>query len=266
VGLLSDALESLVNFAAAILALVMISVAARPPDEEHAYGHGKAEYFASGVEGALILLAAASILVSAARRLLEPRPIADAPIGIAISLGASLVNFVVARILLGAGRRFDSIALEADAKHLLTDVWTSCGVAVGVLLVALTGWNVLDPVIALVVAGAIVYTGIQLVRRSVLGLMDTALPQDEQRAIRAVLDRYEADGIRFHALRTRQAGARRFVSVHVLVPGDWSVHRGHELLERLEAEVRAAAPRAHVFTHLEPLEDPASWKDQEIAS
>ncbi len=266
VGLFSDAIESLVNFAAAIMALAMITVAARPPDEEHAYGHGKAEYFASGVEGALILLAAVSIIVSAIRRFAEPRPIEGATVGIAVSLVASFVNFIVARILLRAGRRFDSIALEADAKHLLTDVWTSCGVAAGVLGVALTGWNVFDPVIALAIGAAIVHTGVQLVRRSVLGLMDTALPPDEQLAIRRALNAYEAEGIRFHALRTRQAGTRRFVSVHVLVPGDWSVRRGHQLVERIEADVRRAAPRVHVFTHLEPVEDPASWKDQGLSA
>ncbi len=175
------------------------------------------------------------------------------------------MNFVVARILLRAGRRFDSIALEADAKHLLTDVWTSCGVAAGVLGVALTGWNVLDPVIALAVGAAIIYTGVHLVRRSVLGLMDTALPEEEQLAIRKALDAYETQGIRFHALRTRQAGMRRFVSVHVLVPGAWSVRHGHEVVEQIEADVRKAAPRVHVFTHLEPVEDPASWKDQHLS-
>jgi cation diffusion facilitator family transporter len=266
IGLLSDALESLVNFAAALLALTMITIAARPPDEEHAYGHGKAEYFASGAEGGLILAAAGSIVVSAVRRLLAPRPIEEAAVGVAVSLAASLVNLFVARILLRAGTRSGSIALEADARHLLTDVWTSCGVAAGVLAVSITGWHALDPVIALVVAGAIVQTGVQLMRRSVLGLMDTSLPPAEREAIRAVLAAHENDGIQFHALRTRQAGTRRFVSMHVLVPGDWSVARGHELLERIEADVRAAAPRVHVFTHLEPIEDPSSWKDESLSA
>jgi cation diffusion facilitator family transporter len=261
VGLLSDALESLVNLAGALMALAMLIVAARPPDEDHAYGHGKAEYFSSVLEGTLILAAALSIGVAAVRRLLEPRPLAQIGLGLGISIVASLLNLAVAVVLLRAGRRHRSITLEANARHLLTDVWTSAGVVVGVGAVALTGWQRLDPVVALVVAGNVVRTGLGLVRRSVSGLMDTALPAGEVQALRDVLARHAESGARFHALRTRQAGPRRFVSVHVLVPGDWTVARGHQLLERIEADIRAAVDNASVLTHLEPLDDPSSWED-----
>jgi cation diffusion facilitator family transporter len=264
VGLLADALESGVNLVAAIFTLLMLSVAARPPDEGHPHGHGKAEYFASGAEGMLVLLAAIGISWTASRRLLSPQPIADAPLGVLISTLASGVNFAVARVLLRAGRRHHSIALEADAHHLMTDVWTSAGVLAGIGAVALTGWQRLDPIIALAVAVQIVWTGVKLVRRSALGLLDTALPPAELAAVRAVLERHVGPEVQFHALRTRQAGARRFVTVHVLVPGEWTVRRGHALLEQLEEEVRAAVPNVTVLTHLEALEDPASFEDQAL--
>jgi cation diffusion facilitator family transporter len=264
VGLLSDALESVVNLVAAIIALVMLTIAARPPDEEHAYGHDKAEYFSSGVEGALILVAAASIIAAAVPRLLTPQPIEQVGIGLGVSLAASAINLGVALVLRRAGRHYQSITLEADAEHLLTDVWTSAGVLVAVGLVALTGWQRLDPLIALVVAANIIWSGVRLVRRSALGLMDTALPDMQRSAIRAIQDHYHAQGIEFHALRTRQAGARAFVSMHVLVPGDWSVQRGHELLEQIEADVRKAVQNVTVFTHLEPLDDPVSWEDTQL--
>jgi len=261
VGLLSDALESLVNLLAAIMALAMLTLAAQPADEEHAYGHSKAEYFSSGVEGALILLAAASIGWTAWDRLLHPQPIEQVGLGLAVSVAASILNFVVARILLAAGRRYHSITLEADAHHLMTDVWTSVGVLVGIAAVALTGWERLDPIIALLVAANIIWTGVQLVRRSALGLLDTALPEEEQAAVRQVLERYVGSEVQFHALRSRQAGARRFISLHVLVPGSWTVQRGHTLLEQIERDIRDALPSVTVFTHLEPLEDLTSWQD-----
>jgi cation diffusion facilitator family transporter len=264
VGLLSDALESLVNLAAAIMALAMLTLAARPPDEEHAYGHGKAEYFAGGVEGALILLAAASIAWTAVPRLVAPQPLEQIGLGLAVSLAASAINLIVARVLLAAGRRFRSIALEADARHLMTDVWTSAGVLAAVGAVAFTGWQRLDPIIALVVAANIIWTGVRLLRQSALGLLDTALPPEEQVAIDAVLARYRSDEVQFHALRTRQAGARSFMSVHVLVPGGWTVQRGHRLLEQIERDIRAAVPGLTVFTHLEPLEDPVSFEDTRL--
>jgi cation diffusion facilitator family transporter len=261
IGLLSDALESGVNLAGAALALGMLTIAARPADEDHAYGHGKAEYFSSGVEGALILIAAVSIAAAAVERLMHPRPLEQIGLGLAVSAFASAVNLGVARVLLRAARQHDSVTLEANAHHLLTDVWTSAGVIVGVMVVAVTGWSPLDPIVALLVAVNIVWTGGRIVRRSVLGLMDTALPETERAALRRALDPYVKDGVEYHALRTRQSGARRFVSLHVVVPGAWTVHRGHELLERLEADVRRAVPNVTVMTHLESLDDPSSWDD-----
>ena len=262
VGLLSAAVESLVNLIGGIMALAMLTIAARPADEDHAYGHGKAEYFSSGLEGGLILVAALSIAAAAIVRLITPKPLQELGMGLVISLGASVVNLVVALLILRAGRKHNSITLEANAHHLLTDVWTSVGVLGGVGVVALSGWRWLDPVVALLVAGNIVWTGISIVRRSVGGLMDTALPDDQVATIRKVFQPYEQTGVQFHALRTRQAGARRFISVHVLVPGNWTVQCGHELLERIEGDIRRAVADAAVFTHLESLDDPASWEDQ----
>ncbi|NTW00404.1 MAG: cation transporter [Oscillochloris sp.] len=265
VGLLSDALESVVNLVAAIVALVVLTVAARPPDEDHAYGHSKAEYFSSGVEGALILVAAASIAYTAIERLFNPQAIEAAGLGLAISVGASAINFVVARVLMQAGHHYHSITLEADAHHLMTDVWTSAGVVVGVTLMAITGWEYLDPLIALLVAANIVWTGVRILQRSALGLLDTALPAEERREVLAVLARYVvSEGVQYHALRTRQAAARRFVSVHILVPGNWTVQHGHQLLDQIEEDIRKALPNTTVFTHLEPIEDPRSFDDQTL--
>jgi cation diffusion facilitator family transporter len=261
VGLLSDALESLVNLVAALMALAMLTIAARPPDEMHSYGYSKAEYFSSGVEGALILLAAVSIIWTAFPRLVSPQPLEQVRIGLIVSALALAVNLGVAHILLNAGRKYHSITLEADAHHLRTDVLTSVGVIVGIGAVVLTGWERLDPIIAFLVAANIIRTGVQLLRRSTLGLMDTALPVTEQDTVKHVLNDYANQGIQYHALRTRQAGARKFLSVHVLVPGDWTVQRGHELLEQLEADIRTAIPGVHVFTHLEPVDDPTAWQD-----
>jgi cation diffusion facilitator family transporter len=264
VGLLSDAAESLVNLLGGCLALAMLTIASRPADEDHAYGHGKAEYFSSGVEGGLILVAAAGITVAAIGRLLQPRPLEAVGLGLTASAVASLINLGVALSLLRAGRRHGSITLETNARHLLTDVWTSAGVIAGVGLVALTDLLWLDPLVALLVAANIVRTGVDIVRRSVHGLMDKALVEADLETVRGILRRYESDGVQFHALRSRQAGARKFVSVHVLVPGQWTVQRGHELLERIEADIRNALPGSTVFTHLESLEDPASWEDQTL--
>ena len=264
VGLLSDAVESIVNLVGAVMALWMLTVAAREPDEEHAYGHSKAEYFSSGVEGTLIVFAAISIAVAAVRRLLVPRPLEDLGIGLAVSTLASAVNFVTARIVLAAGRRFDSVTLQANAHHLMTDVLTSAGVIVALAGVYATGWHVLDPIIGLGVAANIVFTGVRIVNQSVRGLMDTALPAEDLQVLRAAIEKHAAAGVQYHALRSRQSGARKFISVHVLVPGDWTVHRGHELLEQIEHEVHRALPGVSVFTHLESLEDPASWEDQSL--
>jgi cation diffusion facilitator family transporter len=261
VGLLSDAVESIVNLAGATVALAMLTVAAQPPDDEHNWGHDKAEYFASGVEGALILLAAISIAIAGVLRLLHPQPLEKAGLGLLVSTFASVINFAVSRILYDVGKRFDSITLEADARHLMTDVWTSVGVIAGVGLVALTGWTRLDPIVALLVAANIVYTGWRLVQRSVQGLLDSALPPAEAVAVERILAGYRAQGMEFHAVRSRQAAARRFVAMHVLVPGDWTVQRGHELLEHVEHEILGVVPNCSVLTHLEPLEDPRSFDD-----
>jgi cation diffusion facilitator family transporter len=261
VGLLSDALESIVNLVAALMALAMLTVAARPPDEMHAFGYSKAEYFSSGLEGALILVAAASIVWTALPRLITPRPLEQVGIGVGVSIIAAVLNYAVARLLLAASGKYRSITLEADAHHLLTDVWTSAGVVLGVALVFFTGLNRLDPIIAILVGLNILWTGINLLRRSVLGLLDTALPATEEQAVKKILTEYRQDGIHYHALRTRHAGSRSFVSFHVLVPGDWTVQRGHDLLEEVEGKIRGAVPGATVFTHLEPLGDPAAWTD-----
>lgn len=261
VGLLSDAAESSINLIGALLALAVLIIAARPPDEEHAYGHGKAEYFSSGVEGTLIFLAALLIGYEAIARLLNPQPIETPIIGLIVAALASLINLGVSLVLIRKGKENNSITLEADGRHLMTDVWTSGGVILGVAAVALTGWYWLDPLIALAVAINIVWTGFKLVRRSVLGLMDTALPEEDLQKINGIQDIYKKYGVQFHALRSRQAASRRFVSMHVLVPGDWTVQHGHQLLEKIEADIRRALPNITVFTHLESLNDPASWDD-----
>lgn len=261
VGLYSDALESVVNLVGGMMALAMLTIAARPADDDHAYGHSKAEYFSSGVEGSLILVAAVSIAVTAIQRLFNPQPLEQVGVGLLISAAASLVNLGVALLLLRVGKEEQSITLEANAHHLLTDVWTSVGVLVGVAGVVATKWLWLDPVVALLVAANIVWAGSQIVWRSISGLMDPALPSADLATIRQVLVAYEKDNLQFHALRTRQAGVRKFISMHVLVPGAWTVHHGHELLEQLEADIRRALPNSSVFTHLESLDDPASWDD-----
>lgn len=262
VGLLSDALESGVNLVAALVAFWALSFAAKPPDATHAFGHSKAEYFSSGLEGALILLAAVSIGVAAWGHLFHPTRLDELGLGLGLSLAATAVNAGVALVLLRAGRRLRSITLRADAHHLLTDVWTSVGVVLGLLLVKLTGWLVLDPVIALLVAANIVWTGVKLLRETGSGLLDAALPAAEQQIITSVLSSYDSQGIQFHALRTRVAGSRRFVSFHVLVPGEWTVQRGHNLCEEIELAIAKVLLDTHVMTHLEPLEDPISWDDR----
>lgn len=264
VGLLSDALESLVNLAAALIALWVLVASARPPDDDHDFGHEKAEFFASAAEGVLILVAAWAIACQAWERLQAPQPLEAPGLGLAATLAASLVNLGVARVLLRAGREHGSVALEADARHLLTDVWTSAGVIGGVGLAALTGRWELDPLVALAVGAHILVTGASLVRRSAQGLMDPALPPGERGCVETTLRERLPESCTYHALRTRQAGPRRYVSVHILVPGEWSVLRGHQLLEEIEEAIRGRLPGAIVFTHLEPLEDPSSFQDVEL--
>lgn len=265
VGLLSDALETLTNVGGALMALLMLRVAAQPPDEEHAYGHDKAEYFSSGFEGMLIFIAAALIVIEAAPRLWSPHPLSMPALGLVIATVAGLLNLAVALLLARAGRRHDSITLRADASHLMADVWTTAGVIIGVALVALTGWLWLDALVAMVVAVHVLWTGVRLIRESATGLMDAAWPEDEQAILQRVLAEFRAQGgpgeIDFHAIRTRRSASRRFVSFHVLVPGKWSIQRGHDLVERMEERLAQELPQVTAFTHLEPSEDPVSYAD-----
>ncbi|MGY6277511.1 cation diffusion facilitator family transporter [Methylomonas sp. MgM2] len=277
VGLLSDALESLINLVAAVIVLISLSIASRPPDANHAYGHDKIEYFSSGAEGIMILLAAASIAYAAWERLWHPEPLQRLDVGIAISVFASLINLLVARILIGVGRSRKSITLEADGKHLMTDVWTTIGILIGIGIIAVAnhfeatlnlarqlgmdGWEILDPIIAILVALHILWAGMELIQRTVAGLMDAALPDDELAEIIEVLEEFAAaEHIAYHALRTRYAGARRFMSVHLLVPGHWSVQRGHDYVELIEQAITARFDSIDIDTHLEPIEDLASWE------
>jgi cation diffusion facilitator family transporter len=264
VGLLSDALESLVNLAGALVALWMMWVAEQPADEGHAHGHGKAEYFSSAFEGFLIFLAAVAITISAVLRLMNPRPLEALGVGVAVSVVASVINFATARVLLKVGAQRHSVILEADGHHLMTDVWTSVGVIVGVGLASWSGWLWLDPVIAIAVAINIVWTGIKLMRRSASGLMDSSVAPEVLTKLEAVLATYRAKGLEFHALRTRQAGHRAFITVHVLVPGSWTVQRAHDVSETIEVALLAVVPHGVVTTHLEPLEDPVSMLDADL--
>lgn len=261
IGLLSDAAESLINLVAAVVALIVILWATRPADEDHAYGHEKADHLSAGFEGGLIVLAAVSIAYAAINRLLHPAELDVVGLGIAISLVATVLNLVTARLLIRTGREESSAVLHADGRHLMTDVWTSLGVVVGVALVWLTGWQTLDPIIALIVAANIVWTGVGLVRESLAGLMDRALPEEDLAVVNQVLDSYASAEIGFHALRTRMAGRRSFISVHVLVPGRWTVQRGHDFAETIEQDLRSRFDHVTVFTHLEPMEDPVSFAD-----
>jgi cation diffusion facilitator family transporter len=264
VGLLSDALESFVNLGAALLALWMLRIAVAPPNEKHPFGYSKAEYFSAVVEGALIVVAALAIIAAALPRLIEPRPIEAFGIGMAISLVATAINLGVALVLLRASKQHHSVALEADSHHLLTDVWTSIGIVAGVAAIAVTGWLILDPLIAIAVAVYIVWTGVRVIRRSILGLLDRSIPEDELQDIRAILEPYKLRGMDYHALRTRRAGRHRLVELHLLVPGAMSVREGHRLSDEVEHAIRAALPGTAVLTHLEPIEDPASYGDQEL--
>ena len=265
VGLLSDALESLVNLAAAVLALSMLRLAASPPDAQHHYGFSKAEYLSAGVEGALIVVAAGGILATALPRLFHPQPL-DAPLlGLGINAIATGVNLATASVLLRAGKRHNSIALEADGRHLMTDVLTSAAVIVGVGLVYATGWLALDPLVALAVGAHIVFTGLGLMRGSVSGLLDVAIPDADLGEIHKLFAEYSRRyGVSFHALRTRQAGVRHFVTFHLLVPDAWSVKQAHQLSEEIESRIRALVPQASLLTHIEPISDPSSYDDQEL--
>ena len=262
VGLLSDAIESFVNLAGALMALAMLTLAALPADDNHAHGHSKAEYFSSAFEGFLILLAALAIGYTSIERLINPRPLEAVDVGLLVSVVASAINLATAKILMKVGREQNSISLEADAHHLMTDVWTSAGVIAGVGLVWLSDWLWLDPVIAILVALNILWTAWQLMHRSASDLMDESLPAEQLKLIETLLASYREQGLDFHALRTRQSGNRAFVTLHVLVPGHWTVQLGHNWADRIELEIGKAIPRAHITTHLEPIEDPVSMVDQ----
>jgi cation diffusion facilitator family transporter len=262
VGLLSDAMESGVNLVAALGAFWALTLAAKPADRRHHYGHFKAEYFSSGLESVLILIAALAILYAAVGRLQQPEPLEQLGIGLALSLLATVLNGLVAWMLLQASRRFHSITLRADAHHLLTDVWTSGGVVLGIGLVKITGLTILDPLIAIAVAVNILFVGWKLLHETASGLLDRSLPEPEQEKLDSLLASRETEHIRFHALRTRVAGSRRFVSLHVMVPGNWTVQAGHDFCDQLEREIATTLNRTHVLTHLEPIEDPRSWDDQ----
>lgn len=255
VGLLSDAVESVVNLAGALMALSMLKLAAQPADTKHTFGHSKAEYFSSVIEGGLILVAAGGIAYTAIERMIHPQPLEQVGIGILVCTAASAVNFVVARILMKAAKAHNSITLEADSQHLMTDVWTSAGVIVGVGLIAVTGWTLLDPLVALLVAANIVWTGIGLIRRSVDGLMDVVLPIEDQQSIEKIMVKYREKGVEFHELRTRQSASHRFIVVHMLVPGGWTVHDAHHVAEDFESDIRLLLGDTFITTHLEPIDD-----------
>lgn len=264
VGLLADAAESLVNLVAAIMALVALTVAMKPADKNHHFGHSKAEYFSAAIEGLMIFVAAAFILFSSINRFFNPQELENIGTGLAVSIVAAVVNGVVGIVLIRAGKKHRSITLTADGKHLMTDVWTSAGVVVGVLLVALTGWAQLDAIVAFAVGVNILVTGWQLITQSTAGFMDVSLPKADNDRIRAILDTFRSDEIEFHAIRTREAGRRRFMTVHVLVPGTWTVQQGHDLTEDIGEALRAAYPELQIICHVEPIEDPRSYEDIEL--
>ena len=262
VGLLSDALESCVNLVAAIIALIMLTIAETPADEKHPFGHTKAEYFSSAIEGGMIVVAAFSIIWSAVPRIIHPQPLENVEVGLLISVGASLINLVVALVLIKAGKMNNSITLDADGKHLMTDVYTSGGVLVGILLVKLSGWQILDGIVAVAVALNILWAGYQLIHRSATGLLDASIPDDELAKISDLLNSLKSQSIEHHSLLTRQAGQRKFIAFHLLLPGHWTIQDGHDQAEKIEREIRNLfdAPIT-VFTHLEPIEDPVSMHD-----
>lgn len=259
VGLLSDAVESVVNLAGALMALSMLKLAAQPADTKHTFGHSKAEYFSSVIEGVLILVAAGGIAYTAIERMIHPQPLEQVGIGILVCTAASVVNFVVARVLMKAAKAHNSITLEADSQHLMTDVWTSAGVIVGVGLIAVTGWTLLDPLVALLVAANIVWTGIMLIRRSVDGLMDVVLPIEDRQSIEKIMVKYRERGVEFHELRTRQSASHRFIVVHMLVPGSWTVHDAHHVAEDFECDIRILLGDTFITTHLEPIDDSIAY-------
>lgn len=264
VGLLADAAESLVNLVAAVFAFYALKISIRPPDKDHPFGHSKAEYFSAQLEGVMIFVAAVVIIQQAINRIMNPIPIENIGIGVAISAVAGVINGVVALILIRAGKRYRSLALQADGHHLMTDVVTSIAVIIGVVVVAITKQPILDPIIALALGVNIIFTGIQLIRKSVNGLMDIAMPEEEVAQVESILDSFRNSDIDFHAVRTRESGNRRFLAMHVLVPGAWSVKRGHDFTEDVVETLMADFPDLRITAHLEPREDPRSYEDMDI--
>ncbi|MFD5869028.1 cation diffusion facilitator family transporter [Corynebacterium sp. NPDC060344] len=266
VGLLSDAAESLVNLVAAVVALVVLKVIAKPADSDHEFGHSKAEYFSAGLEGAMILVASGFIIAASIGRMLDPQPIEKVGVGLLLAVGASVVNLVVALILLKAGRDHKSITLTADGKHLMTDVWTSGGVVLGVLLVWLTQWWWLDPVIALLVALNILFTGYKLLMEAGGGLMDKAMDAPDRADVDRILESHRdpARNIDVHEVRTRVSGRQEFIEFHLLVPGKWSVEHGHDILHAMEDDLRDRFPGVHIASHLEPIEDERAYDDVDL--
>ena len=265
VGLLSDALEAVVNLAGASIALIILKIVEQPPDEGHPFGHDKAEYFSSGIESTLIVIAALSIFYAAVRNLINPQPLEQVGLGLLLAMAAAVINLLVGQIMIRAGKKNDSITLEANGHHLMSDVWTSVGVVAGVSLAVLTGFQWLDPLIAIAVGIHIGWQGIKIFRRSVGGLMDSPISVEERLIVEAALSSSSGDGVEWHALRTRQAGARRFIEVHVLVPGSWTVQDSHDLAENIEGEIGEQINYSTVLVHVEPLEDERSWRDQTLS-
>ena len=264
VGLLADAAESIVNLVAAVVALIALKIAVKPADANHNFGHTKAEYFSAAVEGVMIFIAAISIGIFAVQRLLVPQPLEAVGVGLAISVVASVLNGAVALLLIRAGRRHHSIALKADGKHLMTDVWTSAGVLAGIVLVWLTGWDWLDPVIAIAVGVNILFAGYALVQESTAGLMDVSLPEEDNERLRAILSSRAGAEVGFHLMRTRVSGTRQFMEFHLLVPDEWSVKQGHDFLEDLSDEIVSEFPRMTVTGHIEPINDARSYSHADL--
>ena len=264
VGLLADAAESIVNLVAAVVALIALKIAVKPADANHNFGHTKAEYFSAAVEGVMIFIAAISIGIFAVQRLLVPQPLEAVGVGLAISVVASVLNGAVALLLIRAGRRHHSIALKADGKHLMTDVWTSAGVLAGIVLVWLTGWDWLDPVIAIAVGVNILFAGYALVQESTAGLMDVSLPEEDNERLRAILSNRAGAEVGFHLMRTRVSGTRQFMEFHLLVPDEWSVKQGHDFLEDLSDEIVSEFPRMTVTGHIEPINDARSYSHADL--
>lgn len=261
VGFLSDAMESFINLAAGIVAFAMLTIASRPPDKEHPFGHDKAEYFSSLIEGVLIVLAALGIIYTAVNRIYNPQPLEELNIGMALSIFATLINFVTARILMYYSKKHNSITLEADSHHLMADVWTTIGIILGILLVKITDWQILDPVMAIIVAISIIYTGAKLIIRSSNGLMDKKLDDKELIIIKQILERYKVIGFDYHALYTRQAASKKFITFHLLIPDDLSINKAHEYSKIIEREITIEFPNTDILIHLEPLNDPDSLDD-----